>query len=180
MWRLDLVNISICNLCHKYAPQTSAWYLYQAWALHHMHILLNVYYKINLNMCHLIIWIRTLQLLRIKCITHYIQVSIHMWIFVWTLCIKVYYCVLIEYNLINDQNFTGSMREIFVAISNTYSNWVTFDIFRGFSPIRWPLWTSQNYINSFRPGDAILRHRSGSTLAQVMAFCLTAPSHYLH
>ena len=39
---------------------------------------------------------------------------------------------------------------------------------------------SQDYINSFRPGDAILRHRSGSTLAQVMASCLQAPSHYLH
>ena len=34
-------------------------------------------------------------------------------------------------------------------------------------------------INSFRPSDAIWRHRSGSTLAQVMASCLTAPSHYL-
>ena len=32
--------------------------------------------------------------------------------------------------------------------------------------------------NSLRPSDAIWRHRSGSTLAQVMACCLTAPSHY--
>ena len=30
------------------------------------------------------------------------------------------------------------------------------------------------------PCDAIWRHRSGSTLAQVMACCLTAPSHYLY
>ena len=30
------------------------------------------------------------------------------------------------------------------------------------------------------PSDAIWRHRSGSTLAQVMACCLTAPSHYLN
>ena len=34
--------------------------------------------------------------------------------------------------------------------------------------------------NSMRPSDAIWRHRSGSTLAQVMACCLTAPSHYLN
>ena len=34
--------------------------------------------------------------------------------------------------------------------------------------------------NSLRPSDAIWRHRSGSTLAQVMACCLTAPSHYLN
>ena len=34
--------------------------------------------------------------------------------------------------------------------------------------------------NSFRPSDATWRHRTGSTLAQVMACCLTAPSHYLN
>ena len=33
-------------------------------------------------------------------------------------------------------------------------------------------------INSLWPCDAIWRHRSGSTLAQVMACCLMAPSHY--
>ena len=38
---------------------------------------------------------------------------------------------------------------------------------------------SMSYIHSLRPGDAIWRHRSGSTLARVMACCLTAPSHYL-
>ena len=36
------------------------------------------------------------------------------------------------------------------------------------------------FLNSLRPSDAIWRHRSGSTLAQVMACCLTAPSHYLN
>ena len=35
-------------------------------------------------------------------------------------------------------------------------------------------------INSLGPSDAIWRQRSGSTLAQVMACCLTAPSHYLN
>ena len=34
--------------------------------------------------------------------------------------------------------------------------------------------------NSLRPSDAIWRQRSGSTLAQVMTCCLTAPSHYLN
>ena len=34
-------------------------------------------------------------------------------------------------------------------------------------------------VNSLWPSDAKRRHRSGSTLAQVMACCLTAPSHYL-
>ena len=35
------------------------------------------------------------------------------------------------------------------------------------------------FFNSLWPSDAIRWHRSGSTLAQVMACCLTAPSHYL-
>ena len=34
--------------------------------------------------------------------------------------------------------------------------------------------------NSLGPSDAIWRWRSGSTLIQVMACCLTAPSHYLN
>ena len=35
-------------------------------------------------------------------------------------------------------------------------------------------------VNTLWPSDATWRHRSGSTLAQVMACCLTAPSHYLN
>ena len=35
-------------------------------------------------------------------------------------------------------------------------------------------------VDSLWPGDATSRHRSGSTLAQVMACCLLAPSHYLN
>ena len=35
-------------------------------------------------------------------------------------------------------------------------------------------------INSLWPNDTIWRHASGSTLAPVMACCLTAPSHYLN
>ena len=34
--------------------------------------------------------------------------------------------------------------------------------------------------NSLGPSDTIWRQRSGSTLAQAMACCLTAPSHYLN
>ena len=40
--------------------------------------------------------------------------------------------------------------------------------------------TVDNDLNLLRPSDAIWRHRSGSTLAQVMACCLTAPSHHLN
>ena len=44
-------------------------------------------------------------------------------------------------------------------------------------------WTSTvicYFVDSLRPSDAIWRHKTGSTLAQVMACCLTAPSHYLN
>ena len=36
------------------------------------------------------------------------------------------------------------------------------------------------WVNSLRPSDAIWRQWSWTTLAQVMACCLTAPSHYLN
>ena len=39
-------------------------------------------------------------------------------------------------------------------------------------------WILVNIVSS-RPGDGIWRQITGSTLAQVMAYCLTAPSHYL-
>ena len=38
----------------------------------------------------------------------------------------------------------------------------------------------ESKINSLCPGDATLWHRCWSTLAQVMACCFTAPSHYLN
>ena len=40
-----------------------------------------------------------------------------------------------------------------------------------------PAWTRPNLL---WPGDAIWLHRARSTLPQVMACCLTAPSHYLN
>ena len=40
--------------------------------------------------------------------------------------------------------------------------------------------TSSESVNSLWPSDAIWRQRSGSTLVQIMACCLTAPSHYLN
>ena len=39
---------------------------------------------------------------------------------------------------------------------------------------------SSQWINSLWPSEAIWQQSSGSTLAQVMACYLTAPSHYLH
>ena len=47
----------------------------------------------------------------------------------------------------------------------------------------WYIVTSISNVNSLWPGDTIVtiwRNKSGSTLAQVMACCLTAPSYYLN
>ena len=51
----------------------------------------------------------------------------------------------------------------------------------GGSQVHWhEKWASCKYINSLWLSDIIWRHRSGSTLAQVLACCLAAPSHYLN
>ena len=42
------------------------------------------------------------------------------------------------------------------------------------------LQASPKWVNSLGPSDTICRHKSGSTLAQVMACCQMAPSHYLN
>ena len=44
----------------------------------------------------------------------------------------------------------------------------------------WHICELTEIINSLWPSDTIWRHKSGSTLDQVMACCLTAPSHYLN
>ena len=46
----------------------------------------------------------------------------------------------------------------------------------------WNPWarSSAKPINSLGPSDSIQWHRSGSTLARVMAWCLMAPSHHLY
>ena len=44
----------------------------------------------------------------------------------------------------------------------------------------WQTLCTGHKINSLGPSDAIWRQKSGSTMAQVMVCCLTAPSHYLN
>ena len=43
-----------------------------------------------------------------------------------------------------------------------------------------PHFPSGQWVNSLGPSDAIWQHRSRSTLVQVMACCLMAPTHYLN
>ena len=44
----------------------------------------------------------------------------------------------------------------------------------------WEMWLVECVLNSLWPSDVIWRQGSRSTLAQVLACCLTAPSHYLN
>ena len=56
-----------------------------------------------------------------------------------------------------------------------WSFWLT-----PFQPRFTNTWYFINVFDSLWPSDAIGRHRSESTLAQILASCLTVPSHYLH
>ena len=67
-------------------------------------------------------------------------------------------------------NFTGTSA---VLPSNGLSN------FRVISKVKTRI-SQLKELNSLGPSDAIWRWRSWSTLVQVMACCLTAPSHYLN
>ena len=61
-----------------------------------------------------------------------------------------------------------------VKVSTCHDNWACAK--------SWSDWMSRYIwlLISLWPSDAIWQQRSGSTLAQVMACCLTAPSHYLN
>ena len=63
-------------------------------------------------------------------------------------------------------------RQWLVAWGHQAKTWTNADL----SSMR----SSNNHINSLWPSDAMWRQRTVSTLAQVMACFLTAPSHYLN
>ena len=80
-------------------------------------------------------------------------------------------------------NFTGSAQDI------SLQKWAWKYACKIISTSLWAnelkVWNSNDiptllYVNSLGPSDVILRQRSLSTLTQVMACCLTAPSHYLN
>ena len=76
-----------------------------------------------------------------------------------------------------------SLWELFTQDGTDQPHWLmdySSDWFPGIGYARFRyVGKSDIYINSLWPSDTICRHRSGSTLAQVMACCLTAPSHWL-
>ena len=113
-------------------------------------------------------------------------------------CIFVYLCLLWKTNYVaynhttadvsapdgaNPSTSTVLTTKLDYLLQRLYSShlgWLTFDdvIQNGRRVPTTSRGTSS--FNSLWPSDAIWQHRSGSTLAQVMARCLTAPSHHLN
>ena len=73
-------------------------------------------------------------------------------------------------------SLTTNFSEILIKIY-TFSSKNIFEniVWNMAAMLPWPY-----FVNSLKPSDAIWWQRTGSTLAQVMACCLTAPSHYLN
>ena len=75
-------------------------------------------------------------------------------------------------------------RKCLIYFGNDSSNIVNFtSAFKRWDilfPISLGTMCDRKFINSLRPSDAIWRQWTWTTLAQVMACCLTAPSHYLN
>ena len=75
------------------------------------------------------------------------------------------------------QMHLGSNNAKYQPARHCLENWYSLaDIIRAY----WSSTSRYLFINSLRPSDAIWRQWSWTTLAQVMACCLTAPSHYLN
>ena len=75
--------------------------------------------------------------------------------------------------------FTGPTQSLLVKGKDwCFSMWLQQNTLAQSKASTWNIYTYT--FNSLWPGDKKWWHRSGSTLAQVMACCLTAPSHYLN
>ena len=99
--------------------------------------------------------------------------AIFYYVYIFLLCIRLDVSNRIVLNDVSQLRF-----------SNMASDWLAAQPTAGQTPHYKTLVSPiNNYvlnINSLMPSEAIWRYRSGSTLAQVTACCLTAPSHYLN
>ena len=85
------------------------------------------------------------------------------------------------------EKITCTTKEHIKTIQNKKHIFLTFYFFIHFFMLLYTNWhlngnffQDGQHVNSLWPSDAIWRQKTGSTLAQVMACCLTAPSHYLN
>ena len=88
-------------------------------------------------------------------------------------------------NMLNNKMVHNGMHHIFLMVQR-YNihilNWGFCIVFHSNNIIKFCYFTEVFllYLNSLLPNDAIWQHGSRSTMVQVMACCLTAPSHYLN
>ena len=83
----------------------------------------------------------------------------------------------LEENMTNFVSTTGPAACVALWNARTSEDAVTTEFG---SVYVWKQFNSIGLFNSLWPSDAIWQHKSGSTLVQVMACCLTAPSHHLN
>ena len=75
---------------------------------------------------------------------------------------------------------TSALSDIILILFDAVYVWLKHIFLRNVGFFSQSLVDQICHIKSLWPNDAIWWQRSGSTLAQVMACCLTAPSHYLN
>ena len=92
------------------------------------------------------------------------------------------FCLSCKISNIHIGNFTGGTKTVYRNYHNTYFKKITDVHPSEISQIMHTIWWRKvsPTINSLGPSDTIWRHKSGSTLAQVMACWLTAQSNYLN
>ena len=75
---------------------------------------------------------------------------------------------MLTYHQSHESNSTKMLVKLMIGILLKLHIWCESHIPKG------------QWVYSLRPSDALWWHRSGSTWAQIMAWCLVAPSHYLN
>ena len=98
------------------------------------------------------------------------------------------YTRIVYSNLIINQRWKGTCPSVEHRLKK-WTGFVSICLANAVNKIHWPWssnelhWFIMSYcipVNSMWPSDTMWWQRSGSTLAQVMACCLTVPSHYLY
>ena len=74
----------------------------------------------------------------------------------------------------------GVARPLWVNVTHSINSLASMHIWLSVHCMKLKKFECPFPFNSLWPSDTIWWYRSGSTLAQVMAWCLTAPSHYLN
>ena len=116
-------------------------------------------------------------------LTQYLSSIYHTWLRIYVKLIHLNYFTKSPWQNHHD-NDTTHLDNILFYYSNTNLYIGGYDLIKGVLKLRFYSICLKiilsKLLNSLWPRDAIWRQRSMSTLAHVMACCLTAPSHYMN